>query len=108
MASFATKILQKCAKVRSHIARPKKGRTHAHRTHISKCFSHAHRTCASVRARVRVRILFRNSQFGYQPQVQPAYQTQVQPGYQPGVQPQLQAQAYPQTAPPPYTGQFYG
>ena len=47
-------------------------------------------------------------QMGYQPQVQPAYQPQVQPGYQPGVQPQLQAQAYPQTAPPPYTGQFYG
>ena len=47
-------------------------------------------------------------QMGYQPQVQPGYQPQVQPGYQPGVQPQLQAQAYPQTAPPPYTGQFYG
>ena len=53
---------QKCAKVRSHIARPKKGRTHTHRTHTSKCFSHAHRTRASVRARVRVRIYFRNSQ----------------------------------------------
>ena len=47
-------------------------------------------------------------QMGNQPQVQPGYQPQIQPGYQPGVQPQLQAQAYPQTAPPPYTGQFYG
>ena len=40
----------------------KNGRTHAHRTHVLKAFSHAHRTRASVRARVRVRIFFRNSQ----------------------------------------------
>ena len=33
-------------------------RPHAHCTHVSKAFSHTHRT------RVRVRILFRNSQFG--------------------------------------------
>ena len=63
MARFATNSVQKCAKVQSHIARPKKGRTHAHRTHVSKCFSQAHRTRASVRARVRVHIQFRNSQF---------------------------------------------
>ena len=56
MAKFATNSVQKCAKVQSHIAQPKKGRTHAHRTLVSKCFSHAHRTRASVRARVRVRI----------------------------------------------------
>ena len=47
-------------------------------------------------------------QMGYQPVVQTGFQPGVQPGYQPGLQPQLQAQAYPQTAPPPYTGQFYG
>ena len=38
------------------------GRTHAHRTHNLEAFSHAHCTRADVRARVRVRILFRNSQ----------------------------------------------
>ena len=39
------------------------GRTHAHRTHALEAFSHAHRTCADVRAPVRVRIQFCNSQF---------------------------------------------
>ena len=43
---------KKCAKVQSHIAPPKKVRTHAHRTHISECISHslphAHRTCGSA------------------------------------------------------------
>jgi hypothetical protein len=41
----------------------KNGRTHAHRTHILKAFLHAHRTRASVRARVRVQFFFCNSQF---------------------------------------------
>jgi hypothetical protein len=54
-------FIQKRAKLRSHIAHPKKGRTHAHRKHVLKVFSHAHRTHASVRARVR--IFFRNSLF---------------------------------------------
>ena len=65
MASFASKSVPKCAKVRSHIAHPKKGRTHAHRTQVSRHLSHAHRTRASVRAHVRVRIFFRNSQIDY-------------------------------------------
>ena len=55
----------KRAKLRSHVAHTNYGRTHAHRTHVLKAFSHAHRTRADVRARVRVRILFRNSQIGY-------------------------------------------
>ena len=54
----------KRAKLRSHVAHTNYGRTHAHRTHVLKAFSHAHRTRADVRARVRVRILFRNSQIG--------------------------------------------
>ena len=44
---------------------PKRPRTQAHRTHVSIFDSHAHRTRASVRARVRVRIFFRNSQFEF-------------------------------------------
>ena len=52
----------KRAKLRSHVAHTNYGRTHTHRTHVLKAFSHAHRTRASVRARVR--IFFRNSQIG--------------------------------------------
>ena len=33
---------QKCAKVRSHIARPKKGRTHTHPAHFPEWILHAH------------------------------------------------------------------
>ena len=54
---------------------PKRPRTHAHRTHVSKAFSHAHRTRASVRARVRVRIFFRNSQIDYNKQEDQLQQT---------------------------------
>ena len=43
---------EKCAKVQSHIARPKTSHTHAHRTHSFKPFPHAlphaHRTCGSA------------------------------------------------------------
>ena len=61
---FYPKTCEKRAKLQSHVAHMKNGRTHAHRTHTLKAFSHAHRTRANVRARVRVRIYFRNSQIG--------------------------------------------
>ena len=50
MASFASNCVQKCAKVRSHIARPKKGRTHIARTYQEPFRTHiAHvRVCAHV------------------------------------------------------------
>ena len=44
---------KKCAKVRSHIACPKKCRTHAHRTHVSECFLNAHERPHIKRVRVR-------------------------------------------------------
>ena len=48
-------LAQKRAKLRSQVA---------HRTLVSKVISHAHHTCASVCASVRVRVYFRNLQFG--------------------------------------------
>ena len=49
MSEKVCKSERKRANMRSHIVHPKKSRTDAHRTHILKCFSHAHRTRASVR-----------------------------------------------------------
>ena len=53
MSKKVCKSVQKRADVKSHIAHPKKCRTHAHRTHVQKYFLHAHPTYASVWARVR-------------------------------------------------------
>ena len=66
MPKFGPFCTLKRAKLQSHVAHPN-GRKHAHRTHNLKALLHAHRTCANVRTRVRacvrVRIQFRNSQF---------------------------------------------
>ena len=60
MQHFLTILSQKkCAKVRSHIARPKKGRTHAHPAHFPEWISHAH--VRPLIARVRARTHLRNS-----------------------------------------------
>ena len=42
----------KCAKVRSHIAHPKKGRTHAPRTYISKGFSDFPMWCRDLKVEI--------------------------------------------------------
>ena len=55
---------KKWAKVWSHIAPPKKVRTHAHRTHISECISHAHVRVRPQIARVRARTYLRNPCLG--------------------------------------------
>ena len=55
---------KKCAKVWSHIARPKKGRTRAHPAHFPEWISHAHAHVRPHIARVRARTHLRNSYLG--------------------------------------------
>ena len=54
---------KKCAKVQSHIARPKMSRTHAHRTNFSKWISHGHAHMRPHITRVHARTHLRNSPF---------------------------------------------
>ena len=59
---FLAILFQKCAKVRSHIARPKTSRTHAHPAHFFEWILHAHAHVrphiARVRARTHLRISY--------------------------------------------------
>ena len=48
---------KKCAKVRSHIARPKKGRTHAHSAHFPEWISHAHAPSQLIQWRLVISVM---------------------------------------------------
>ena len=55
------KLLRKCGRTCVVCDQPKSARTHAHRTHISKVFSHTHAHVRPHIAHVRVRTHLRNS-----------------------------------------------
>ena len=54
------KLLRKCGRTCVVCDQPKSARTHAHRTHISKVFSHTHAHVRPHIAHVRVRTHLRN------------------------------------------------